>query len=48
VIPATTGTTVQQASVITAIPGSASAWAAGELIVPGEGTGGIIGAIWRH
>jgi hypothetical protein len=48
VIPATTGTTVQQASVITAIPGSASAWAAGELIVPGEGSGGIVGAIWRH
>jgi hypothetical protein len=48
VIPATTGTTVQQASVITAVPGTASAWAAGELIVPGEGSGGIVGAIWRH
>jgi len=48
VIPATTGTTVQQASVITAVPGTASAWAAGELIVPGEGSGGIVGAIWQH
>ncbi len=48
VVPATTGTTVQQASVITAVPGSASAWAAGELIVPGQGSGGIVGAIWQH
>jgi hypothetical protein len=48
VIPATTGTTVQQASVITAIPGSTEAWAAGELIVPGQGNGGIVGAIWRN
>jgi hypothetical protein len=47
-VPAATGTTVQQASVITAVPGSASAWAAGELIVPGEGSGGIIGAIWQR
>src|SRR5690242_12129982 len=45
---ATTGTTVQQASVITAVPGTASAWAVGELIVPGEGSGGIVGAVWRH
>lgn len=48
VVPATTGTTVQQASVITAVPGSASVWAAGELIVPGEGSGGIVGSIWQR
>jgi hypothetical protein len=48
VVPASTGTTVQQASVITAVPGSASVWAAGELIVPGQGSGGIIGSIWQH
>jgi hypothetical protein len=46
--PATTGTTVQQASVITAVPGSVSALAAGELIVPGEGSGGIVGAVWQR
>jgi hypothetical protein len=48
VVPATTGTTVQQASVITAVPGSASVLAAGELIVPGGGSGGIVGAVWQR
>ena len=28
--------------------GGTAPWAAGEVIVPGEGSGGIVGAIWRN
>jgi hypothetical protein len=47
-VPPATGTTVQQVRVITAIPGTTSAWAAGGVIVPNEGSGGVVGAIWRR
>jgi hypothetical protein len=47
-VPPATGTTVGQVRVVAAIPGSTSVWAGGDVIVPGEGSGGVVGAIWRR